>query len=71
MTRTDLWKLIAVAAATLLSLFVLYPSAQFYQLPTDQRLEAPKDSPIARLRQKAIALGLDLQGGLHLELEVD
>jgi protein-export membrane protein SecD len=71
MNRSDLWKLLAVLTATIVSLIVLYPSAQFYRLPTNERLEAPKDSPVARLRQKAIALGLDLQGGLHLELEVD
>ncbi|HKA23867.1 MAG TPA: protein translocase subunit SecD [Candidatus Eisenbacteria bacterium] len=71
MNRSDLWKLVAVLAATTLSLVVLYPSLRFYQLPTTERLEAPKDSPVAKLRQKAIALGLDLQGGLHLELEVD
>jgi protein-export membrane protein SecD len=71
MNRSDLWKLVAVLAVTIASLVFLYPSAQFYRLPTAARLEAPKDSPVARLRQKAIALGLDLQGGLHLELEVD
>jgi len=71
MTRSDLWKLAAVLAATIASLIVLYPSAQFYRLPAHERLEATKDTPVAKLRQKAIALGLDLQGGLHLELEVD
>src|SRR5262245_48431617 len=71
MNRSDLWKFFAVLAATLASIYFLYPSWQFYRLPMEQRVQAPKDSPIAKLRQKAIALGLDLQGGLHLELEVD
>jgi len=40
-------------------------------LSRDERITAPKDTPTARLREKAIPLGLDLQGGMHLVLEVD
>jgi len=71
MPRTDLWKSLLVAGAVLLSLWTLWPSFQFYQLPREERISAPKDTPTARLREKAIPLGLDLQGGMHLVLEVN
>src|SRR5438128_7073403 len=71
MTRTDQWKFVSVLAATLLSLYFLYPSFRFYSIPREQRISAAKDSPISKLRAKAIPLGLDLQGGLHLVLDVD
>jgi len=71
MPRNDLWKSLLVAGAVLLSLWTLWPSFQFYQLPREQRISAPKDTPTAKLREKSIPLGLDLQGGMHLVLEVD
>ena len=70
MTRSDVWKLIAVAAATILSLWYLYPSYRYYSLTPAQRQSlAPLE--LSDLRKKAVHLGLDLQGGMHLALEVD
>ncbi len=70
MTRTDQWKLAGVVAATLLSLWYLFPSFRFYTLNAEQRARlAP--SELAKLRNQAIHLGLDLQGGMHLVMEVD
>jgi protein-export membrane protein SecD len=65
------WKIALVAAALLVSAYMLWPTIGFYQLPTAQRLAPTKDTPAAKLREKAIPLGLDLQGGMHLVLEVD
>ncbi len=71
MPRNDLWKSLLVVGAVLMSLWTLWPSFQFYQLPREERISAVKDTPSARLRDKSIPLGLDLQGGMHLVLEVD
>jgi len=71
MTNSMLWKLMLVVAALLGSLYALWPSYQFYQLPQATRVAAAKDTPAANLREKSIPLGLDLQGGMHLVLEVD
>jgi len=71
MTNSMLWKLLLVVAALLGSLYALWPSYQFYQLPQATRVAAAKDTPAANLREKSIPLGLDLQGGMHLVLEVD
>ena len=71
MTNTMMWKLLLVAAAVVLSLYALWPSYQFYQLPQSTRVGAARGTPEANLREKSIPLGLDLQGGMHLVLEVD
>ena len=70
MTRADQWKLLSVVAATLLSIWYLWPSYRYYTLTPDQRQKMPA-SELGELRKKAVHLGLDLQGGMHLLLEVD
>jgi protein-export membrane protein SecD len=70
MTRTDQWKLVAVLLVTAVCLWYLYPSLRYYTLTPAQR-EALPARELAELRAKAIHLGLDLQGGMHLVLEVD
>jgi protein-export membrane protein SecD len=71
MPRLVSWKSLLVLGTVLLSLWSLWPTFRFYQLPARERLTAPKDTPTARLREQAIPLGLDLQGGMDLVLEVD
>jgi protein-export membrane protein SecD len=70
MTRIDQWKLATVLIATALSLWYLYPSLRYYSLTPAQRDRLPAQE-LSDLRRKAIHLGLDLQGGMHLVLEVD
>jgi protein-export membrane protein SecD len=71
MPRLVSWKSLLIVGTTLLALWALYPTYQFYQLPREERLAPGKETKAAKLREKAIALGLDLQGGMHLVLEVD
>ena len=70
MSRTDVWKLVGVILVTLLSLVLLYPSYQFYTMTPAQRA-AMDPTKLASVRKRAIHLGLDLQGGMQLLLEVD
>jgi len=70
MTRVDQGKLLGVLAVTALSLWFLYPSWQYYTMTTAQR-QALDPAKHSQLRKQAIHLGLDLQGGLQLLLEVD
>jgi protein-export membrane protein SecD len=71
MTRTDQWRLLGVLIATALSVWYLFPSIRYFSLPPDQRVTATAAANVADLRKKALHLGLDLQGGMHLVLEVD
>ncbi len=68
--RGDQWKLAAVVVATVLSLWYLFPSFRYYTMTPAQRQALPA-AELAALRKQAIHLGLDLQGGMHLVLEVD
>jgi protein-export membrane protein SecD len=70
MNRTDQWKLAGVLAVTVLAAVYLYPSYRYYTLSPAARQALPATT-IADLRKKAIHLGLDLQGGMHIVLEVD
>ena len=70
MSRMDQWKLLGVVAVTILAAVYLFPSYRFYNSTPAQR-EAMKAEDLAKLRKQAIHLGLDLQGGLQLLLEVD
>jgi SecD/SecF fusion protein len=70
MNRTDQWKLAGVVLATALAIWFLYPSYAYYSMTPAQRAAMPPKQ-LGELRRKAIHLGLDLQGGMHLVLEVD
>jgi len=74
MTRTDQWKLGAVLLVTVIAVWYLIPSFQFYANyynRSAQQLASVSAQQLADLRKKAIHLGLDLQGGMHISLEVD
>ncbi|MFN8586805.1 MAG: protein translocase subunit SecD [Candidatus Eisenbacteria bacterium] len=70
MSRSDLLKLAGVVLVTVLAAWYLYPSYQYYSMTPAQR-DALAPKKLAELRKQAIHLGLDLQGGLQLLLEVD
>jgi SecD/SecF fusion protein len=65
MDRNRLIKLSAIILVIGLALWHLYPSIKYYRLTPEKR-EFKKE-----LRDKAIHLGLDLQGGMYLLFEVD
>jgi len=65
MDRNRLIKLLAIILIIGLAFWQLYPSLKYYRLSPEER-ELEKE-----LRDKSIQLGLDLQGGMHLVLEVD
>lgn len=65
MDRNRLVKLLTIILIIGLAFWQLYPSFKYYRLTPEER-ELEK-----KLRDKAIRLGLDLQGGMHLVLEVD
>lgn len=73
-------KLILIAAAVILSVYFLYPTYQDYQYrQTLESLHGPDSlsyvdvhqDDILQARLKRIKLGLDLQGGMRVVLEVD
>ncbi len=73
MTRADQWKLAGVVLVTALAAWTLYPTWRYYGMTPAVRQKMEQDAPkeLAKLRNEAVHLGLDLQGGMHLVLEVD
>jgi SecD/SecF fusion protein len=63
-------RLVLIFAAIVLSVWYLYPTIRFYSLSEAERSQLSSED-LHRLRDRAIKLGLDLQGGMHLVLEVD
>ncbi len=64
--RFATWKIVAILLATLVAVLLVVPSL----LPPDTREAFIRNSP-SWLPARTIVLGLDLQGGAHVMLEVD
>ncbi len=85
MTKSDQRKFMLTLAGVALCVYTLWPTFQFYALSPAKRQEVLQARPasatneddrqrlqkLADLREKSIKLGLDLQGGMYLLLEVD
>jgi protein-export membrane protein SecD len=84
-TKSDQRKFIFTLAGLAVCILTLWPTIQFYAKSPEERREVLQARPasatteperqrlqkLADLREKAIKLGLDLQGGMYLLLEVD
>jgi protein-export membrane protein SecD len=64
------WKILIIIAVIGYSLYALYPSVSFYTMDDDQR-DRLSSERLDKYLASVIKLGLDLQGGMHLVLEVD
>lgn len=70
MNKSYRWKLILLIALVAMSTYALLPTFQFYGRSEAARND-PRDPEMKDLRNKALKLGLDLKGGMHLALELD
>ena len=70
---TQNWKPLLIVALALTAAYYLYPSLQFYGMSEAEKTTMQQNSPAALddLHKRSINLGLDLQGGIHLVMEVD
>jgi len=74
MPRKITWKAIFTGAIFLLFLYLIYPTIQFNFLMSKadkERLQLENPKKYETLLAKSIKLGLDLQGGMHVVMEVD
>ena len=69
MDRKTTIRLLVVIASIILMFFFLYPSIVYYSKPLPKREEYVKTHPA--IFKKIVNLGLDLQGGMRLVLEID
>jgi SecD/SecF fusion protein len=64
------WRIILILLVVLGALFYLYPTLKIVSLSDEEKAAMPPEE-LADLRNRAIHLGLDLQGGMHVVLEID
>ena len=65
-------KLVLIVALIAAALYYLLPSVEFYSMADDEReaMELKSPGQLVDLKKRSLNLGLDLQGGIHLVLEV-
>lgn len=73
MRRTPIWLVLLTLLLVALSFYALYPSVKLYSMTPDERHSLAENDPaeLLALEKRAIKLGLDLRGGMHVVLEVD
>jgi protein-export membrane protein SecD len=64
------WKLVIIFAVIAASIWALYPSVRYYSMTSDERARLTSEERDKYI-ESALKLGLDLQGGVHIVLEVD
>jgi len=58
-------RFVLIGAVLVLTIYLLTPTIEYYFIPPDDELA--RDA----LQEKALKLGLDLQGGMHVVMEVN
>jgi len=69
-TFASTWRILFVVLIVLFSIWELIPTYRYYTM-SDEKLAVMDPSDLEQLKSKALNLGLDLQGGIHLVMEVE
>jgi protein-export membrane protein SecD len=71
--KGESWKIVLTIFFLLAAIYYLWPTVQYLSMSYQDRQEMREIDPdgLAALERKAIKLGLDLQGGMHVVMEVD
>lgn len=73
MRRTKRWVILLILFLVAVSFFYLLPSMKYWSLSDSEKQQLRIDDPqrLYSLEKRAIKLGLDLKGGMHVVLQVD
>ncbi len=73
MKRSRLYLILITAFLIIAALWALYPSYKLWSMSdaTKQAIRTTEPQDIINLEKKAIKLGLDLKGGMHVVLQID
>lgn len=73
MKRTRMWLIIFILFLIAISFWSLYPSLRYWSMDyvTKQWLKKNDPQKLVDLEKRALKLGLDLKGGMHVVLQVD
>ena len=64
-------RLIVIGVVLLWALYALFPTIKYNTLSEDEKTSMEEEGILEQLEKKTIRRGLDLQGGMHIVLEVD
>ncbi len=70
MNKNLRWRILLILVVVVLAGFALWPTIRVYRLDAAQR-QAMDPAHLEHLQSQSLSLGLDLQGGMHLVLEID
>ena len=72
MRRGQITWLVVIGVAVIAAVILLYPTFVFFSMSRQQQQDLRKDDPgkYYSLKSRAMRLGLDLQGGVHMVLQV-
>lgn len=72
MSRTQTWRIVITLLMILAAIYYSWPTIRFWMLPEveKERLQQNDPARLFSMKQEAIRLGLDLQGGMHVVLRV-
>ncbi|MFH1941578.1 MAG: protein translocase subunit SecD [bacterium] len=71
MQGKNIAKTVIIVLLVLWSLYALWPSYKFFSLSPENKRTLEDEGKLVPLIDKSIRMGLDLQGGMYLTLEVD
>jgi preprotein translocase subunit SecD len=71
MNRNNKVRWVLLAVFLVLAAYYFYPTARLMTMSPAQKDSLAATGELTKLKNKALRLGLDLQGGMYLQLEVD
>ena len=71
MRGKQLFKIILIVVLVGWAVYALWPTYRFYAMPEAEKTELMKEGKLVNMANRAIRLGLDLQGGMYLTYEID
>ena len=71
MSRKLIWRYILIVVLLAWAVYSLVPTLQFERLSSAEKVKLEEEGKLIDLESKIIKRGLDLQGGMHLVLEVN
>lgn len=63
--------MIVIGVVLLWALYALFPTIKYNTLSGNEKTSMEEEGILEQLEKKTIRRGLDLQGGMHIVLEVD
>ncbi len=72
MNRFQMWRVVVTLLLLIAAIYYCWPSVKYWTTPESEKQQLQETDPAAlmAMKQEAIRLGLDLQGGLHIVLRV-